>query len=134
MPLIDVVFLLLTFFIYAMVLMNRVDLMPILLPQLASAESADPNPAITISLDTNGNLFFNREPINLDDVLGRIQQVQQIDPDTEIYLAVDETGNTDRLPIFMNLYDRLSHEGLDIKLVSKPLTLAPDPESTPPGQ
>ena len=134
MPLIDVVFLLLTFFIYAMVLMNRVDLMPIMLPQLASAEAAEPNPAITISLDTNGNLFFNREPIQLDDVLTRIQLAQQIDPDTEIYLAVDETGNTDRLPIFMNLYDRLSHEGLDIKLVSKPQSLAPDPEPSPPGQ
>ncbi len=134
MPLIDVVFLLLTFFIYAMVLMNRVDLLPIVLPQLASAESAEPTPAVTISIDANGKLFFNRQPIVLDEVLSRIEQAQRIDPDTEIYVAVDELGQTDRLPVFMNLYDRLSQEGLDIKLVSMPKPLAAQPESEPEPQ
>jgi len=134
MPLIDVVFLLLTFFIYAMVLMNRVDVLPIVLPQLASADSAKPTPAITISIDASGKLFFNRDPVTLDLVLSRIEQVQQINPDTEIYIAVDELGQTDRLPIFMNLYDLLSHEGLDIKLVSKPKPLTPQPDPEPEPQ
>ena len=38
---------------------------------------------------------------------------------TVICLAAEEIGDTDRLPTFLALYDRLAYAGLDIKLVGR---------------
>ena len=41
-------------------------------------------------------------------------------PEIGIYLAAEKTGDTDRLPTFLALYDQLAFAGLDIKLVGSP--------------
>lgn len=120
MPLIDVIFLLLTFFIYAMVLMVRAELLPVQMPALAAGKPATPAPAVTISIDQEGRVFVDREQTDIDSVLARIQEAVAQDPETVVYIAADERGDTDRLPTFLSLYDRLSHAGLNIKLVGRP--------------
>jgi len=120
MPLIDVIFLLLTFFIYAMVLMVRAEMLPMQMQQFASGQPATPVPAVTLSLDSAGGLFLDRRPIELEEVVPRLQQAVRDEPETVIYLAADERGETDRLPRFLELYDRLIYAGLDIKLVGRP--------------
>jgi biopolymer transport protein ExbD len=120
MPLIDVIFLLLTFFIYAMVLMIRAELLPVQMQEFAAGKPAQPAPAVTISLDRVGNLYVNRDPVTLDDILERLQTEKAKDPNTVIYLASEEIGDHDRLPTFLALYDRLAFAGLDIKLVGRP--------------
>jgi biopolymer transport protein ExbD len=127
MPLIDVIFLLLTFFIYAMVLMIRAELLPVQMQQFASGEPARPAPAVTISLDRAGNLFVNRDPIDLAGILDRLRQETDRDPSTVIYLAAEEIGDTDRLPTFLTLYDTLANAGLDIRLVGRPTDDAAGP-------
>ncbi len=120
MPLIDVIFLLLTFFIYAMVLMVRAELLPVEMHAFASGEPATVPPAIAITIDRNGSLFFNRELIAMTAVLDRLKAVRASDPETVIYIAAEATGTLDRLPTFLNLYDQLAHAGLNIKLVGAP--------------
>ena len=120
MPMIDVIFLLLTFFVYAMVLMIRAELLPVQMQEFASGQPARPAPAVTISLDRSGALYVDRDPVTLDNVLDRLRNVTEEDPDTVIYIAAEEMGDTDRLPTFLSLYDRLAHAGLDIKLVGRP--------------
>ena len=120
MPLIDVVFLLLTFFVYAMVLMVRAELLPVEMPALAAGEPARPAPAVTISIDHAGKLFFNREPVALEEVLPRIEAAKAEDAATVVYVAAEAQGQVDRLPMFLRLYDRLAYAGLDIKLVGQP--------------
>ena len=36
------------------------------------------------------------------------------------YVAAEEDGDADRLPVFLDLYDRLALAGFDIKLVGRP--------------
>ena len=120
MPLIDVVFLLLTFFIYAMVLMVRAEIVPMQLKEFESGSPAKIPLAITVSIDHSGMLFINRETVEMDQIVLRLQEIKKDDPDTVIYLAAEEHGTTDRLPIFLELYDKLSLAGLDIKLVGRP--------------
>ena len=120
MPLIDVIFLLLTFFIYAMVLMIRAELLPLKMPTFASGQPATPTRAVTISIDHSGALYLNREPIDLDAVPPRLRAAKAEDPDTVVYIAAEQTGTTDRLPIFLDRYDRLAYLGLEIKLVGQP--------------
>ena len=125
MPMIDVIFLLLTFFIYAMVLMVRAELLPLQLPKFASGEPATIPPAVTISIDQHGKLFLNREPITVDEVVGRLRKIKEEDPETVIFLAAEERGTVDRLPMFLELYDELAFAGLEIKLVGRPSAIGP---------
>ncbi len=120
MPLIDVIFLLLTFFIYAMVLVVRAELVPMEMREFASGVAAQPSPAVTISIDSSGELFLDRVVIAMEDVLEEVQQVVAERPETVVYIAADERGDADRLPLFFELYDRLANAGLDIRLVGKP--------------
>lgn len=117
MPLIDVIFLLLTFFIYAMVMMVRAELLPMQMQEFASASPAVPAPAVTLSIDSEGVIHLDREPIELADILPALEQRMAQDPDTVVYIAADERGTSDRLPIFLELYDQLANAGLDIRLV-----------------
>jgi biopolymer transport protein ExbD len=126
MPLIDVIFLLLTFFIYAMVLMIRAELLPVQMQEFASGEPATPAPAVTVSIDRAGALYVDREPVAMENVLQRLKDAKEQDPETVIYLAAEEIGDTDRLPTFLSLYDRLANAGLDIKLVGRPPGEAPN--------
>ncbi|MDY7110302.1 MAG: biopolymer transporter ExbD [Planctomycetota bacterium] len=120
MPMIDVIFLLLTFFIYAMVLMIRAELLPVQMQQFASGEPAQPAPAVTISIDRTGALYVDRQPIAMEHIVEHLEAAQADDPETVIYIAAEEAGDTDRLPTFLSLYDRLALAGLDIRLVGRP--------------
>ncbi|MHC4990612.1 MAG: ExbD/TolR family protein [Planctomycetota bacterium] len=121
MPLIDVIFLLLTFFIYAMVLMIRAELLPMQLQEFASGEPAKPASASAISILLDGTVHFNRAPTTLDELPDRISAAREADPETKIYLALEDgEGTIDRGPILTELWDRLKGEGLEIHFVGRP--------------
>ncbi len=120
MPLIDVIFLLLTFFIYSMVMMVRAEVLPVELHSFASGEPTTVAPAVSITIDRDGALFLDREPIALEAVLDRLSALRITDPNTLVYVAAEKFGEQDRLPTFLDLYDILSRAGLTIKLVGSP--------------
>ncbi len=120
MPLIDVIFLLLTFFIYSMVMMVRAEVLPVELHSFASGEPTTVSPAVSITIDRHGSLYLDREPIALAAVLDRLAALRMADPDTLVYVAAEKLGDQDRLPTFLDLYDILSRAGLTIKLVGSP--------------
>ncbi len=120
MPLIDVIFLLLTFFIYAMVLMVRAELLPMELQAFASGTPATPTPAATISLMLDGSVHFNRDPVTVDDLPKRIAEARLDDPETVIFLALEDgQGSVDRGPILTSIWDKLKFEGLEINFVGR---------------
>ncbi len=125
-PLIDVIFLLLTFFIYAMVLMDRIELVPLdLKPLEAGAVVADaaPPPARTLSLDGEGGMFLDRESITLDAVVPELRKTLEADPETVLYLAVsDEVGPSDRIPVLLELWNQLRLAEIPIRMVGRPIS------------
>jgi biopolymer transport protein ExbD len=120
-PLIDLMTFLLTFFIYAVVMMVRVDMVPMELKRFASGQPAKPPPAATISLDIEGLVYFNKEKITIEDVAARVKAAREADPTTIVYLAVDHgQGKIDRAPILQDLWDRLKDLGVAVNFVGKP--------------
>ena len=123
-PLIDVVFLLLTFFIYAMVLMERIELVPMELRTVESggvAQESEPAPALTLSLDIDGTIYLDRDPIAIGSLLPTLDAVRQERPDTVLYLAVaDQAGTQDRVPALLELWDLLRMQEMPVKMVGKP--------------
>jgi biopolymer transport protein ExbD len=128
MPLIDVIFLMLTFFIYALVLMVPIELLPVPLQAFASGQPATPAPLVTVTIALDGRLFVNREPVAMDAIPGRLQDAVANDPRTKLAIAMaDGQGEVDRGPIFTELWDHLAELGLEINLVGSPPDLAGPP-------
>lgn len=119
-PLLDVIFLVLTFFIYAMVLMIPARVMPMRLQAMSGGGPGERVPAVSISIDSQGDIFVDREPTALGDVLGRVLERTGDDPNHIVYIAPAELGSTDRLPVFIKLYEQLSGAGLNLRLVGRP--------------
>jgi biopolymer transport protein ExbD len=68
LPLIDIVFLLLVFFIYAMLSMAVHRALPISLPKSGTAE-VDNQPRIAVSVTHEGAVFIDKEPIELNNLV-----------------------------------------------------------------
>jgi biopolymer transport protein ExbD len=121
MPLIDVVFLLLTFFIYAMVLMVRAEVLPVPLESYVSGETAEPRPTISITIAIDGNIYVGQTIVPLNDVAQAVLSKAQEKPSAAIYLVV-EAGDSeiDRGPLLTGTWDQLRSQGLEIFLVGAP--------------
>ena len=88
-PMIDVVFLLLTFFLFSIVLMIRAEVLDVRLPQLRSGQASESRAPITISMDAQGSLSINARPVVLTDLPGMIESIRSETGDAPIVLAID---------------------------------------------
>lgn len=89
-PLIDVVFLLLTFFLFAMLLMVRADVLDVRLPELASGNPAQPSEPITVGLLEDGTIRIQSEAIGIGALADRILALRGDSAGRPVLLAVDE--------------------------------------------
>lgn len=143
LPLIDVVFLLLTFFIFSLVLLVRVDVLDISLPTIGAGRRATATNAITIALDRDGSLFVNAEPVTPQELGDRVRALWDEQPKATLLVAVDAGGVSGDL---LHLIDLLANEGLgEFAVIGTPASgdapsttneadpaNPPDPSSPPP--
>ncbi len=121
MPLIDVVFLLLTFFIYAMVLMVRAELLPVPLETYLSSTPAEPKPSISITLGVDGHVYVGKDAVLVEALGEAITTKQEAQPNAVVYLVVEDgEAVIDRGPILTSVWDQLRAKGLEIFLVGNP--------------
>lgn len=71
-PLIDIIFLLLVFFIYSMLSMAVYRGIPVTLPSAETVE-ATKEEALFITVDKKGNVFVDKQLIPVDQLLGRLK-------------------------------------------------------------
>ncbi|MEO0482677.1 MAG: biopolymer transporter ExbD [Planctomycetota bacterium] len=100
-PLIDVVFLLLTFFVFSMVLMVRVDLLGVRLPDVTAGEPATPAEVVSIGVQADGSVTLDGEPLAAgESIVERVRERLEAEPDATLYLIADtgaEFGGVVRL-------------------------------------
>jgi biopolymer transport protein ExbD len=100
LPLIDVVFLLLVFFIYAMLSMVVHRGLRVELPSAAAAE-VDIYKYVGITITEDNALFIGEEPVELDALAGKVRE---------------QAGGADNLPVYIN-GDRRSDLGMAVKVL-----------------
>jgi biopolymer transport protein ExbD len=121
MPLIDVIFLLLTFFIYAMVLMVRVEILPVPLESYVSSTTAEPRQTISVTIAIDGNIYVGQTIVQLSDVAKVVAQQREASPESAVYLVVEDgEAIVDRGPLLTGTWDQLRNAGLEIYLVGAP--------------
>ncbi len=113
LPLIDVIFLLLTFFIYSLVLMVQAQILPVELSPLSSGQSAKPADIQAITVDREGLIYLNRQPIAVDAIDAKLAELASLDPQPTLYLALESQGDVDRGPLLLNLIEMVRGAGLE---------------------
>jgi biopolymer transport protein ExbD len=88
LPLIDIVFLLLVFFIYAMLSMAVHRALPVDLPT-SSAAHIDKRLTLSITVEPDGTVFLDKEPVKLEDLSGAIETKARDDKETGVLLFAD---------------------------------------------
>jgi len=101
-PLIDVVFLLLVFFIYSMLSMTIHRGLPVHLPT-ASTATVDKKAFITITVQRDGGLFLEDRAIDTRTLASLLVQEKQKDPDIQVYLRADKDVTYQRAVEVMDL-------------------------------
>jgi biopolymer transport protein ExbD len=107
-PLLDVIFLLLTFFIYSIVLTVRAQVLPVSLPALTTGQTAQDVKVAGITVDARGDLFLNRQPVTRQELEARLGELSRQPEPPAFYLAIDaEQGQVDRGPLLIELIELL---------------------------
>ena len=88
-PLIDVMFFLLASFM--MVSLSQVHMkgIKVNLPTGASGETQSQRDYISVSVDMNGNFFFDKDEISREEMQARLQKVHQSDPEAKVFVRGD---------------------------------------------
>jgi len=89
-PMIDTMFFLLVFFMIATLSMTLQRGMPVNLPE-AESSTDKVQEEVSLSITKDGLLFFNKEPIALDDLERRLADTRQRDPDPSVIINADES-------------------------------------------
>lgn len=115
-PMIDVVFAILTFFIMSSLFLTRSEGLSVNLPSAATGKSQPPA-EVTVTIDEQGQLALNREPIQIDALEGAVRQ--QIQPNQEllVVLNADKAVNHGQV---VEVMDRLrSIEGAKLAIATQ---------------
>ncbi len=91
-PMIDVVFAILTFFIMSSLFLSRSEGLPVNLPRARTAQSQQQS-KLTVTIDREGDVFLDRQPIQVDDLADRVKAL---------------IGNQERL-VVINADEKVEH-------------------------
>jgi biopolymer transport protein ExbD len=89
-PLIDVIFFLLATFVLFTLSLNRIQSIPIDLPEAVVVPNKDRVEPVTIQVSDANTLYWDHEPITLDDLTGRLANYVANEPDPRVLVAGDE--------------------------------------------
>lgn len=86
LPMIDVIFSILAFFIISSLFLTRSQGLPVDLP---SAQTAEPKQSVqlNITIEPDGKLFLDRQPIELEELKGALSE--KITPDSESVVIIN---------------------------------------------
>jgi len=96
LPLIDIVFLLLVFFIYAMLSMAVHRGLPVLLPTSASAK-IDKELIVSVTIKSDETIYVDKEKIGLNDLASLLKTKAETDKDVGILLFADRSLSYQKL-------------------------------------
>ena len=108
-PMIDVVFLLLTFFIFSVALMVRADVLGVSLPELSSGEQAERIDPITVTLGADGGIRLMAEPVERAGLVEALRALRAERPEAPVLLAADVRADAGAL---IELADALVGAGI----------------------
>ncbi len=117
-PMIDVIFAILTFFIISTLYLTRSEGLPVNLPKAGTAQSQNSTP-IAITIDEKGNLALNRKSTNLEALESQVEALIPSGKEVVVILNADEQVNHGQVIAVMDRVRRVEGAKLAIATKSK---------------
>lgn len=116
-PLIDVIFLLLVFFIYSMLSMTVNRGIDVVLPVAATSQENKKEDYHCISVNPEGELFYNKQLLPLSQLKLKVVDILAKDKDSVVFIQGDKDS---RYSVIMSVLDMVRATGLKkVFLVTK---------------
>lgn len=97
LPMIDVIFAILTFFMISTLFLTRSESLPVNLPQAETAKQNTTPTKVTLTVDKAGKIFVNKEEIDLKKLEARVRQEVKPELSLMVVLNADEGVNHGRI-------------------------------------
>lgn len=115
-PLIDVVFAILTFFIVSTLFLTRSEGLSVNLPSASTAKS-QPSTKITVSIKPDGEIALNRKPIQLEALQEAVRSL--VEPNSESLVIINADEKVDHGQV-VSVMDRLRQvKGAKLAIAAK---------------
>ncbi|MDZ8261268.1 biopolymer transporter ExbD [Nostoc sp. ChiQUE01b] len=101
-PMIDVIFAILTFFIMSTLFLTRSEGLPVNLPKAATAKQQQVPTKITITVDEKEQVSLNRKPIAVDDLTAEVRTLVGSNPEVLVIINADEKVDYGRVVAVMD--------------------------------
>lgn len=100
-PLIDVLVVLIFFFLVSMQFRN-LTMLNLSLPKIETAGAEDPSAVLQIGLDVAGQFFINAEPVDEETLLREIAAAARANPDMPVLIMADENSVLGKVTFLMD--------------------------------
>jgi len=88
-PLIDVIFAILTFFIMSTLFLTRQEGLPVNLPQAATSQHSQVPTKITVTVESNGEISLNKKPTTVEALTEQVRALVGSTPDAIVVINAD---------------------------------------------
>ncbi|QIR40531.1 biopolymer transporter ExbD [Tolypothrix sp. PCC 7910] len=88
-PMIDVIFAILTFFIMSTLFLTRQEGLPVNLPQAATSQQSQVPTKITVTVESNGEISLNKKPTTVDVLTEQLRALVGSTPETIVVINAD---------------------------------------------
>lgn len=116
-PMIDVVFAILTFLIISSLSLSKSEGLPVNLPKASTSQIQDSPAKITITIQESGKLMVDKNPVNLDQIEGAVRQVMGSNQTSLIVLNADQGVNHGNVVEVMDRLRRIKGAKLGIATI-----------------
>src|ERR1700747_3486415 len=129
-PLIDIMFFLLASFMLVSLTMINMKGIDVNLPTATSAQPNNKPDFSMISVDAIGDIYFEKEKVNKDDVLPRLQKMYEANHDVRIFIRADKDATYENIVFVLDKVRTagIQKVGLEIKAFE---TAAPGAPAAP---
>ncbi len=124
-PLIDVIFCILTFFLLAALQFTRQQAINVDLPKASTSTTPQTQQRLIVTIDPVGQIYVEQQPINLDQLPGTLQNYFQANPNALMVLNASRTSSYDDV---VQVLDTMRQVGGDrVALATLPSTSTQNP-------
>ncbi|MEG4072274.1 biopolymer transporter ExbD [Microcoleus sp. Pol14C2] len=113
-PMIDVVFAILTFLIVSSMSLSKSEGLPVNLPKASTSQVQDSPAKITVTIDAQGKLMVDKKLVNLDQIESTVRQVMGSNQSSLIVLNADKSVNHGNVVEVMDRLRRIKGAKLGI--------------------
>ena len=113
-PLIDVIFFLLATFVLFTITLNKSEGLKVNLPRAETGEPRDPAGSVTITIQADGGIAWDKELITLDDFIARLKAYKASDPNPRVLINGDESAYFNQA---IYVFDEVRKSGINKVLV-----------------